>query len=96
MTHSPRLAVLVAAFGSATAMALTLLHYAQSHRAAAPGGYLAWMLCAAFVGLLCGAGSHWAAPLDRRSGPTAIAIGALGAFLTAILLLATLVWTYGS
>lgn len=96
MLRSPRLAVLIAALGSATATTLTLLHYAQSHRDSAPGGYLAWILGALAVGLLCGACSHWVAPLERRSGSMAMAIGALGAILTALLLFAAVVWSYGS
>jgi hypothetical protein len=51
---------------------------------------------AAVVGVLCGAGNYLVAPIEGRSGIAAIAVGVLSAFATAALLLAVLIWSYGS
>jgi len=96
MTLAPRIVVPIAILGATTATAVTLLYYAQSHRSSSPGGYLALITGAAVVGLLCGAGNYWAGPMEGRSGVTATAVGVLSALATAALLLAVLIWSYGS
>ena len=96
MTLSPRFAVLIATLGSAMAMTLTLLHYARSHSAQIPGGFWALVLGAGFVGILAGAGGHLAMPAEKRCTTTAIALGILSAALAVGLLLADIVWSFGS
>ena len=96
MTLVPKIAVPIAILAGTSASAVTLLYYAQSHNSSSPGGYSALITGAAVVGLLCGASNYWAAPAQDRSGIAATAVGVLSALATAGLLLAVLIWGYGS
>jgi hypothetical protein len=93
---TPRIMVPIAIFGATTATALTLLHYAQSHRSSSPGGYFALITGAVVIGLLCGAGNYLVGQKEDRSGIVATAVGVLSALATAALLFAVLIWSYGS
>ena len=89
-------AVPVVALGSALAVASTLLHHTQAHRLGVPGGYLPLGLGAVCVGLVASVGCFLVAPQERRSVPAAILVALVVAFATSGLLLATLIWAFGS
>ena len=86
----------VAVLGSAATICITLLHYAHAHQQGVPGGYFAVGLGAIIVGLLAGAGGYFSATPERRAPSAAVAVGVVVSLVTAGLLVATLIWAFGS
>ena len=96
MSATPRIAVLVAAVGSAIIVAIAMVHYALAARASAPGDYRTWMLGSVGIGILCGTASLCAQPKADRTWWSGLAAGAVGAVLGAIVLLVAIVSAFGS
>lgn len=86
----------VVALGTAIAVVSTLLHYAQAHRASAPGGYFAIYIGALGFGILAGTGDYFSTPTALRIIRRSIAVAALISLTTAGIFMATLIWAYGS
>jgi hypothetical protein len=81
-------------FRSGIAVAATLLHYAQAHRVGSPGGYGALVVGALSVGFLAWLGGYFSSISSRLAKAITAGLGVAAA--TATVLLATLIWAYGS
>ena len=86
----------IVAVGSGVAVAATLLHHMQAYRAGVPGGYLVFGLGTLSVGVLAGVGTYFTAPATRRAIQKAAAVTVGVSLATAGVLLATLIWAFGS
>jgi hypothetical protein len=86
----------LSAIGSIIVAAATFLHYANAHRQTKPGGYFALALGALTVGLLVTLGSYFNRPKPMRSRVAAILSGVFASIVFVLILLATLVWSFGS
>jgi hypothetical protein len=82
--------------GSVIVAAATFSHYANAHRQEKPGGYLAIVLGAFFVGLLVTIGSYFNRPKPVRSRISAILSGGCASIVFVSVFLVTLVWSFGS
>lgn len=86
----------LAAIGSILVTAATFLQYAHAHRADQPGGYLPIFLGALAIGLLATLCSYFVASKPARSAFTAFVSGVSAAVVFAVVLVVTLIWSFGS
>lgn len=86
----------IAALGSGVAVAITILHYAEAHRAGVHGGYFALWLGALGAGVVAGVTSYLSAPKVPRVASKAATVAIGVALATAGVLAATLISAFGS
>ena len=82
--------------GSIIVAAATFSHYANAHRQTEPGGYFALALGALAVGLLVTIGSYFNRQKPMRSRFAATLSGVFASIVFVLVLLATLVRSFGS
>ena len=96
MERSVSWPVPVVAIGSVLATVATLFQYIQAHHVGQPGGYLPIVFGAIAVGLLVAGCGYFAKPQTARSGFAAVLLGVIASMAFFGVLLATLIWSFGS
>ena len=86
----------LAAIGTIIVTAATFWRYALDHHEGLPGGYLPIAIGTLLVGLLVALCSYFARPTPLRRAFPAIASGVVASIAFMIVLLATLIASFGS
>lgn len=84
------------AIGSVLITTATLVQYIQTHRAGQSGGYLPIVFGAFAFGLLVAGCDYFAKPKAARSAHTSSVIGTLASAAFFAVVLAALIWSFGS